>query len=180
MTFKCVLFFSWKTTTVQVTHLGSVSPLFVLSILKVAQFFAPYLGKIVGQTANLHCQLYITISAKITIEWIANAWMLNLRETEITAEITMYSNHLNPWGQFLVNCSQNCARRPHFWPLFLVKKLSARKWQIFIDIYGLVQPKIKSWVNSAIVDCNFQEIDPWHARDKMSSFYLVPKAPGFK
>ena len=44
--------------------------------------------------------------------------------------------------------------------LFLVKKLGARKWQIFIDTLGLVEPKIsiKSWAKAAIVESNFQEI----------------------
>ena len=41
------------------------------------------------------------------------------------------------WGQFLENWVELLRPAPKlFWLLFLVKKLSARKWQIFLDIFG--------------------------------------------
>ena len=37
--------------------------------------------------------------------------------------------------------------------------MSARKWQIFTDIYGLVKPKIpiESWAKGAIVEAKFSK-----------------------
>ena len=43
-----------------------------------------------------------------------------------------------------------------------MKKLSTTEWQIFIEIYGFVSPKvtIKNWAKGARVGCNLLEIDP--------------------
>ena len=65
---------------------------------------------------------------------------------------------INPWGQF----------RPAFVPysnlltVILLKKLNISLQQIFIDINGLVKPKvpIESWAWGATAPHNFQDIDP--------------------
>ena len=54
-----------------------------------------------------------------------------------------------------------CNLPPNFSQLFMMKKLSIRKWQIFIDIPGSINPKIpfKSCLKCAIFGHNLQ--DPW-------------------